>query len=439
LAGCASAPSGSTAYSYDASGNLIEDNGVQQEFNDADELCWSVPGTSSDGCSTTLSGATSYSYDDNGNLTGITYPTGSSADLSYNAADELDSYGLDGGATTTYAYDGDGLRQSEASGDATTNFTWNDSGSLPLLVQKTTGSHITSYIYGPAGLPLEEILPSGSTYYYSQDDLGSTRVLTDSSGAVADTDAYDPYGNVTTSTGTVPNRLLYSGQYMDSQSGLYYLRARYYDPATGQFLSVDPLVDETGMPYAYTAGDPVNTSDASGDSSGLCSWLSCVGQVINTVSEATGVCLRNPFGGNNGNGGCETTLSTKEGETGIGLSLAAGATILSGGALLEAGAFGLEAGTSGTVGAITGGVGSVVDWEQCSATNPVACAGATLATASSGVGFLSLFGVDTAAIRGMAFVLGSIGLGGDLGALSARLGLGSTSGAFLAEWDTLKC
>jgi RHS repeat-associated protein len=415
-AGCASAPSGSTAYSYDASGNLTDDNGTQQEFNAGDEFCWSVSGSSTNGCSSPPSGATDYSYGDDGDLTSITPPTGSATSLTYNAANELTSYQLGSGASTTYAYDGNGLRQSKSTGGSTTEFAWNDSGSLPLLLQETTGSDTTSYVYGPTGLPLEEVLPSGATYYSSQDDLGSTRAVTDSSGAVADTDSYDPYGNVTASTGTVQNNLLYCGQSMDSESGLYYLQARYYDPLTGQFTGVDPLVAETGMPYAYTAGDPVNTSDASG----LCSWFGCVGQVLNTVSEATGVCLRNPFGGNNGNGGCQTTLSTREGEDGVGLALATGAVALSGGALLGVGAVGLDAGTSGTLGAFVGLTASADDSRNCLAGDDVACVGAGLGIGASGIGALSLFGIDSTAVLGASFALGTSGLGWDLGALLAQ-------------------
>ena len=54
------------------------------------------------------------------------------------------------------------------------------------------------------------------------------------------------------------------GHYGAAESDCYYLQARYYDPTVGQFLSVDPLVEETQMPFAYTVGDPVNTSDSSG-------------------------------------------------------------------------------------------------------------------------------------------------------------------------------
>jgi RHS repeat-associated protein len=62
----------------------------------------------------------------------------------------------------------------------------------------------------------------------------------------------------------VNNPFRYTGQYQDSESGLYYLRARYYDPATQQFLSRDPLANLTGTAYAYAGGSPVNGVDPSG-------------------------------------------------------------------------------------------------------------------------------------------------------------------------------
>lgn len=74
--------------------------------------------------------------------------------------------------------------------------------------------------------------------------------------------------------------------------------ARYYDPASAQFLTVDPKVSTTLSPYGYVAGDPLNETDAGG-----------LG-----INLPFGLCLRNPFGGDNNNGGCHTLLSTSQGE-----------------------------------------------------------------------------------------------------------------------------
>jgi RHS repeat-associated protein len=87
--------------------------------------------------------------------------------------------------------------------------------------------------------------------------------MTDATGSVVATYAYDAYGNVTASTGTVANPLQYAGQYTDSESGLQYCRARYYDPTVGGFLTPGSFA-RTREPYAYAANSPVNGSDPSG-------------------------------------------------------------------------------------------------------------------------------------------------------------------------------
>jgi len=67
-----------------------------------------------------------------------------------------------------------------------------------------------------------------------------------------------------THTGTATRPLEFAGQYLDAESGLYYMRAREYDPQTGQFLTRDPLEMETGDPYGYAGGDPLENTDPAG-------------------------------------------------------------------------------------------------------------------------------------------------------------------------------
>jgi RHS repeat-associated protein len=103
-----------------------------------------------------------------------------------------------------------------------------------------------------------------SVLFYQTDQLGSTRLLTDSAGVVRGTFSYDGYGNSVGSTGSYTTLLSYAAQYRDAESGLIYLRARYYDPTTAQFLSRDPIVATTREPYAYVSGNPLKSSDPSG-------------------------------------------------------------------------------------------------------------------------------------------------------------------------------
>ena len=100
----------------------------------------------------------------------------------------------------------------------------------------------------------------------NKDQLGSVRDLANITGTVVADYTYDAYGNLTASqvTGTVPNPFGYAGQYTDAESGLIYLRARYYDPATGQFMGRDPLVGITGEPFGYGRDNPLNEVDLLG-------------------------------------------------------------------------------------------------------------------------------------------------------------------------------
>lgn len=168
---------------------------------------------------------------------------------------------------STYTYDGDGLRASKTTAAGTGQFTWDIASPLPLLL--TDGN--ASYIYGPDNLPVAHITHDGTVRYYHHDQLGSTRLLTDQTGTVLGTTTYNAHGTVTDSTGEQPV-LGYAGEYTDTETGLVYLRARYYDPTTGQFLTRDPLESLTREPYAYAGNNPINFTDPTG----LCWGPTCI-------------------------------------------------------------------------------------------------------------------------------------------------------------------
>lgn len=119
------------------------------------------------------------------------------------------------------------------------------------------------FIYGPTGLPVEQTSTSG-TYYYFQDRNGSTRILLSTSGSISSSFSYSESGSLTAASGSVSTPILYDGAIFDSGSGLYYLLNRFYDPTTGQFVSVDPLVNLTSESYAFVNGNPVNQVDPTG-------------------------------------------------------------------------------------------------------------------------------------------------------------------------------
>lgn len=160
-------------------------------------------------------------------------------------------------------YAGSSNQPCQATGNAA--YLWDVAGSLPLLLKD--GS--TAYVYGPGGLPVEQV-SSSTTYWFHHDQLGSTRVLTDSTGTAQATYAFDPLGGIASTTGSISNPFRFDGEYLDSESGFYYLRARYYDPSTGQFLTVDPLVSTTRLPYTFVASNPLNHIDPSGECGPFC-------------------------------------------------------------------------------------------------------------------------------------------------------------------------
>jgi RHS repeat-associated protein len=162
--------------------------------------------------------------------------------------------------TGTFTVSGDQLVVRRTINGNTAQVEWNVAAALPQ--ELTDGG--TNYIYGPGGVPVEQITGSGSVLYYLHDQAGSTRALTTQAAAVAATFTYAPYGQLLASTGTATTPFMWQGQYRDAADGLYYLRARYYDPATATFLTRDPLEDLTGEPYTYAGEDPLDGSDPSG-------------------------------------------------------------------------------------------------------------------------------------------------------------------------------
>jgi RHS repeat-associated protein len=133
---------------------------------------------------------------------------------------------------------------------------------LSQVVEEIVGGAVKGrYTYG-----LERISQTqgGVTSYYGYDGHGDVRFLMDGTGTVTDTYDYDAWGNVVASTGSTPNVYMYQAEALDSETGLYYLRARYYDPLAGRFLSVDPMADEGEHPYTYAGADPVNGHDPTG-------------------------------------------------------------------------------------------------------------------------------------------------------------------------------
>ncbi len=260
-------PGGTTAYDYDSNGRLTDAGSDQFTYDAADgitKLAATDPLSYDDAgqLTATGSGATqrSFTFDALGSRTGESGGGQATRAYSYDQRQLLVSAAETGGTTVEYESDADGLRVRREAGGNARSFTWDRVAALPLML--TEGG--TSYIYGPDGRAVEHIDGSGDVAFYHHDQLGSTRRLTDETGAVVAGFTYTAFGSLATRTGTVETSLLFAGEYHDDGSGLIYLRARHYDPRTGQFLTVDPLGALTKDPYAYAGDDPLNYADPSG-------------------------------------------------------------------------------------------------------------------------------------------------------------------------------
>ncbi len=131
---------------------------------------------------------------------------------------------------------------------------------------------------------------NGVALFYHHDQLGSTRMLTEVSGNTASTFSYSPYGTLTGSTGTRTTAFGFAGEYTDSETGFQYLRARYYDPQSAQFISRDPLglaSGETNL-YGYAGRDPEDLVDPSGEFLCLRLSVSCYVNDVITVMPGAG-------------------------------------------------------------------------------------------------------------------------------------------------------
>ena len=101
--------------------------------------------------------------------------------------------------------------------------------------------------------------------YYDQDGLGSVTALSNSTAAIADSYAYDSFGDTIGSTGALTNPFQYTGRDYDQETGFHYYRARYYDASVGRFISEDPIRFKGGINfYDYVQNNPISASDPFG-------------------------------------------------------------------------------------------------------------------------------------------------------------------------------
>ena len=257
----------SLAYTYDPVGNRLAEarpeGTTTSAYNAADQLT---------GVTDPAGTVTSYTFDAAGRQTAA-----GSSSFAYDAADRLTRATIRG-VSHTYTYAGDGQRLTAVDAGVTTNFVWDELGSLPQLALERDGSGATlrRYTYGLGLTPLS-LTAGTATSYLSADLLGTVLALSSSNGGVQRTATYQPFGSSLTASqidsAAAANPMGFTGQYIDP-TGLYHLRARQYDSTTGRFLTTDPLVAVVGDPYvasyAYGRSNPALAIDASGQCWPLC-------------------------------------------------------------------------------------------------------------------------------------------------------------------------
>jgi RHS repeat-associated protein len=204
-----------------------------------------------------------YAYDANGNTLSKTDSTGTTT-YAWDFENRLSSVALPGsGGTVAFKYDPFGRRIYKSSSSATSVYAYDGDN----LIEETNSAGTAVARYSQ-GLNIDEplaMLRSSTTSYYQADGLGSVTSLTNLAGAAAQTYTYDSFGNIIATSGSLVNSFRYTGREFDTETSLYYYRARYYDPNPGRFLSEDPSATSGKEDlYRYVGNNPLNLYDPSG-------------------------------------------------------------------------------------------------------------------------------------------------------------------------------
>ena len=165
--------------------------------------------------------------------------------------------------TIKYGYDGEGRRISQKQGSTLTNYLWDEGSAYGDVLLETNGTGALGASYALAGGEVVAQTTSTGTSYLLHDKQGSTRAVSGTSGSIGESHVYDAYGSLKDVSGTPGTKYLYTGQQFDAPTGLYSLRARYYNTTLGQFLSRDTVNDGLNF-YGYVHANPINRSDPSG-------------------------------------------------------------------------------------------------------------------------------------------------------------------------------
>jgi RHS repeat-associated protein len=208
-----------------------------------------------------ISGDMTFSHDLAGNVTSI-----GEEQFAFDINDNLISV-TGGFSPATYTYDGSSNRRTKTTSDSNIRYVLDILGmSMVLMETDDNNAPLNYYIYGANGL-ISNVKPNGDTYYYHYDYRGSATSLTNDAGTITHHYTYDPYGKIITSEETFFNPYRYNGAFgvQYDSSNRYFMRARYYNPNLGRFISEDP-VWHTNL-YPFADNNPVMYIDPLGNDS----------------------------------------------------------------------------------------------------------------------------------------------------------------------------
>ena len=214
-------------FTYDAAGNIT----------DAPDSCFQYDTNNR----LVVFNGNSVSYDLDGNML-----SNGVKSFTYDSANRLISAG-----GHTYTYNAEDVRIRNLCADADTTYTYDTNCRLSKLLTKTTNGVVTKYVYG-RGLIGEEKQACFKTYHF--DARGSTVAITDASGNITDTFAYDAYGKCISRTGTSFVIFGYNGRdgVVTDKNGLIYMRARYYSPEMKRFVNADIVAGQISTKFLRT-------------------------------------------------------------------------------------------------------------------------------------------------------------------------------------------
>jgi RHS repeat-associated protein len=240
------------AYTYDNNGNRDES---------AESTTWVYEPYRNE---LLFDGGRTFTSDGNGNRATKTDASGTTT-YTYDYQNRLVRVDKPGGGFAEYAYDALGRRVRE-NVDGLVRLDWYSAEDM-VLETDATGAEVARYTHGPGIDNPLTMRRNGLSYHYHEDPLGSIVLLTDATKAVVRSFTYDAFGKILAQTGTLENPYTYTSREWDTETGLYFYRARHYDPAAGRFLQVDPIEPrwDDPNPYVYVKNSPIGRIDAWGE------------------------------------------------------------------------------------------------------------------------------------------------------------------------------